>query len=235
MRMPEKVMACGHALCDSCIKIFGQRSYSERNTFELSECLLCGVSYSSSAFRFVPPTAGIRALTLDGGGVRGVIPLKFLEYIEKTLRKFCCPIQEYFDFVCGTSTGGLIAIGMFLLQWNTSESLQRFEDIARRTFTKQTDRVTLFAKALELLVAYIRDGQYSLSAIQEAFKLAFNSEIKMFNPLRNDTKVAVTTVTTTDSLPRLFTNYNGGKRPAELGYDVVRAKRAYDDISISEA
>lgn len=109
MRMPEKVLVCGHALCDPCIKIFGRRSCSEKNTFELSQCLLCGVSYSNSVFRFVPPTAGIRVLTLDGGGVRGVIPLKFLENIEITLRKFRCPVRDYFDFVCGTSTGEFLA------------------------------------------------------------------------------------------------------------------------------
>jgi hypothetical protein len=78
---------------------------TEKNTFEFSECLLCGVNYARSTFRFVPPTAGIRVLTLDGGGVRGVIPLKFLAHMEKMLRKLSCPIYEYFDFVCGTSTG----------------------------------------------------------------------------------------------------------------------------------
>lgn len=26
VQMPEKVVACGHALCDSCVKIFGVRS-----------------------------------------------------------------------------------------------------------------------------------------------------------------------------------------------------------------
>jgi hypothetical protein len=131
--------------------------------------------------------------------------------------------------------GGLIAIGMFLHQWNSSESLQRFEEVARRTFVKRKEGETFVGKALDLLLAYIRDGQYSLSPIREAFQVAIDSEIKMFNPLRNDTKVAVTTTTADGSLPRLFTNYNGGKRPAALGYDVVRAEKAHDDISISEA
>lgn len=124
---------------------------------------------------------------------------------------------------------------MFLLQWDMSESLQRFEEVAKKTFTKRKDGGTLLSKAVELLISYIEDGQYSLSAIQEAFRVTFDSEIKMFNPLRNDTKVAVTTTTADGSLPRLFTNYNGGKRPPELGYDVIRAERPRDDVSVSEA
>ncbi|KAF1992679.1 hypothetical protein P154DRAFT_405791, partial [Amniculicola lignicola CBS 123094] len=52
------------------------------------------------------------------------------------------------------------------------------------------------------------DGQYSLVVIKEAFKLIFNSLIKIFNPLQNDTKVTITTITTKESSPYLFINYN---------------------------
>jgi hypothetical protein len=102
---------------------------------------------------------------------------------------------------------------MFLLQWGTTESLQRFEETAGKTFGK---RKALLARALQLITAYVEDGQYSLDAIQEAFRKTFHTSLQMFNPLRNDTKVAVTTTDVNNSLPWLFTNYNGGKR-RELG------------------
>jgi hypothetical protein len=105
MRMPEKVVTCGHALDDSCIKIWGDRPSKENNTFTLSECLLCGVNYKSSTFRFVPPTAGVRALTVDGGGIRGIIPLMFLQHLDITLAWLRTQIKDHFDFVCGTSAG----------------------------------------------------------------------------------------------------------------------------------
>lgn len=105
LQMPEKVMVCGHALCDTCIKIYGRRSHTEKNTYELTECLLCGVTYAKAIFHFVPPTAGIRVLTIDGGGVRGIIPLKFLEHIERLLKNLCCPLRDFFDLACGTSAG----------------------------------------------------------------------------------------------------------------------------------
>lgn len=115
MRMPEKVLICGHALCDACIKIYGRRSASEKNTFELSECILCGVCYQNSVFRFVPPTAGFRILSLDGGGIRGVIPLIFLQHLQSELAPLECPLRDYFDFVCGTSAGKFCGMLRYLL------------------------------------------------------------------------------------------------------------------------
>jgi hypothetical protein len=105
MRMPEKVLTCGHALCDPCIKIFGTRSLSEKNTYEVPACILCGVNYQNAVFRFVPPTAGIRMLTVDGGGIRGVIPLMYLQHLDGLLSPFGCEVRDHFDFVCGTSAG----------------------------------------------------------------------------------------------------------------------------------
>lgn len=45
-------------------------------------------------------------LAIDGGGLRGIVPLQFLKYIEKRTGKRC---HQLFDFISGTSTGGLIA------------------------------------------------------------------------------------------------------------------------------
>lgn len=100
------------------------------------------------------------------------------------------------------------------MRWSVREVIQRFEDVAQKTFGR---RATFIARALQLVVAYVRDGQYSLAAVQEAFQKTLNSPLQMFNPLRNDTKVAVTTTRVKDSNALLFTNYNAGKRPESLG------------------
>src|SRR6516162_9826294 len=52
-----------------------------------------------------------RILSLDGGGIRGVFPAAFLARLEEYLE---CPIGRYFDLIAGTSTGGIIAIGLGL-------------------------------------------------------------------------------------------------------------------------
>nr|XP_020643239.1 85/88 kDa calcium-independent phospholipase A2 isoform X1 [Pogona vitticeps]XP_020643240.1 85/88 kDa calcium-independent phospholipase A2 isoform X1 [Pogona vitticeps]XP_020643241.1 85/88 kDa calcium-independent phospholipase A2 isoform X1 [Pogona vitticeps]XP_020643242.1 85/88 kDa calcium-independent phospholipase A2 isoform X1 [Pogona vitticeps]XP_020643243.1 85/88 kDa calcium-independent phospholipase A2 isoform X1 [Pogona vitticeps]XP_020643244.1 85/88 kDa calcium-independent phospholip len=50
-----------------------------------------------------------RLLTLDGGGVRGVVLIQFLIAIEKAAGR---PIRELFDWVAGTSTGGILALSV---------------------------------------------------------------------------------------------------------------------------
>ena len=116
--------------------------------------------------------------------------------------------------------GGLVVIDMFLLQWSVTESIQRFEQVARETFG---ERKPVLSRTLQLIKGYMEDGQYNLDAVQDAFRKTFNSSFQMFNPLRNDTKVSVTITAVADSLPWLFTNYNGGKRPPDLGiYFVLR-------------
>jgi patatin-like phospholipase/acyl hydrolase len=52
-----------------------------------------------------------RILSLDGGGIRGVFPAAFLARLEESLEY---PIGSYFDLIAGTSTGGIIAIGLGL-------------------------------------------------------------------------------------------------------------------------
>ncbi|MGH2667445.1 patatin-like phospholipase family protein [Flavobacterium sp.] len=54
----------------------------------------------------------IRILSLDGGGIRGIISCVILKYIEEQLQKLDHPdakIGDYFDLVAGSSTGGLLA------------------------------------------------------------------------------------------------------------------------------
>ncbi|CAO5683147.1 MAG: hypothetical protein HEEMFOPI_01892 [Holosporales bacterium] len=49
----------------------------------------------------------INILSIDGGGVRGIVPAVFLEEIEKRMQK---PLSNVFDVIAGTSTGGLLSL-----------------------------------------------------------------------------------------------------------------------------
>ncbi|BAZ08645.1 patatin [Calothrix sp. NIES-4071] len=51
----------------------------------------------------------IKILSIDGGGIRGIIPAIILSTIEEKTGK---PIAELFDVIAGTSTGGLLALGL---------------------------------------------------------------------------------------------------------------------------
>jgi uncharacterized protein len=58
-----------------------------------------------------------RVLALDGGGVRGIISLAYLERLEAILRQRFgseTVLADYFDLIGGASTGAIIATGLAL-------------------------------------------------------------------------------------------------------------------------
>lgn len=53
-----------------------------------------------------------KILSIDGGGIKGLYSLYVLQEFEKFFCKEGETISDYFDLICGTSTGGLIALGI---------------------------------------------------------------------------------------------------------------------------
>jgi patatin-like phospholipase/acyl hydrolase len=56
----------------------------------------------------------LRVLSIDGGGIRGLVPALLLEELERRLKAKgkSEPLHAYFDLIAGTSTGGIIAAGL---------------------------------------------------------------------------------------------------------------------------
>ncbi len=64
-------------------------------------------------------SAPIRILAIDGGGVRGLLPALILKELDRRIiaaaeatSRRAKPLSEYFDLIAGTSSGGLLAIGL---------------------------------------------------------------------------------------------------------------------------
>lgn len=73
-----------------------------------------------------------RILAIDGGGVKGTFPAAFLAAIEESIDD---RIPNYFDLIVGTSTGGIIALGLGL-GWTAAELLSFYEDYGPKIFQK---------------------------------------------------------------------------------------------------
>lgn len=88
-------------------------------------------------------------LALDGGGVRGLSSLLILQdlmrHINDKIRHQrhgeethdSVEPRDIFDFVVGTSTGGLIAIMLGKLRMTLQESIQAYHDLSRNIFGKR--------------------------------------------------------------------------------------------------
>ena len=58
-----------------------------------------------------PDDTDFRILSIDGGGIRGIFPAAFLAGLEERFLNGSS-VSRYFDLIAGTSTGGVIAIGL---------------------------------------------------------------------------------------------------------------------------
>ena len=84
-----------------------------------------------------------KILALDGGGIRGILSVEILAKIETVLReklgkdeKFV--LADYFDFIAGTSTGGIIAA---CLSWGMT--VDRIRDFYLRNGKEMFDKAVL--------------------------------------------------------------------------------------------
>ena len=97
-----------------------------------------------------------RILTIDGGGIRGTFPAAFLANIEQDLGQ---PIGRYFDLIAGTSTGGIIAIGL-ALGLRAADILKLYEEkgsdvnlashLVRDAFTDRFDQAIVVTNDTDL-------------------------------------------------------------------------------------
>ncbi len=63
----------------------------------------------TQAARHAEQDRPVRILSIDGGGIRGLIPARVLQEIENLTGR---RIADLFDLVAGTSTGGILALGL---------------------------------------------------------------------------------------------------------------------------
>jgi hypothetical protein len=99
---PEYMLPCGHAICDNCVVIYGSTSSRAEYHIDLPECPICDEAVNLT-IRQLPPTKGPIVISLDGGGVRGIIQLGLLRALEKRIGGIS--IAEVADLFAGTSVG----------------------------------------------------------------------------------------------------------------------------------
>jgi patatin-like phospholipase/acyl hydrolase len=147
----------------------------------------------------------VRILGIDGGGIRGVIPAAVLARIEERTGE---PVARLFDLVAGTSTGGILALGLAKPgaagrpAYTAAEMLSLYEKEGRRIFHSTAAwRVRALGGLAE--EKYRSDGIESV--LEEYF-----GEARLKDSL---TDVLITSYETERRIPFFFKSRNSRARP----------------------
>ncbi|MDJ0598429.1 MAG: patatin-like phospholipase family protein [Crocosphaera sp.] len=148
-------------------------------------------------------TPKYKILSIDGGGIRGIIPAILLAEIEKRTQK---PIHTLFDLMAGTSTGGLLALGLVKPDPDASEP--KAEYTAEELIAMYVDYggVIFYESFLEQLLGPVEDifaqPKYSPEGRDEVVTKFFGD-----TPLQNCLKeVFVTSYDIEQRIPVFFTS-----------------------------
>jgi uncharacterized protein len=125
-----------------------------------------------------------KLLAIDGGGIRGILALEILQKIEDVLRPKTGSenfrLAHYFDYIAGTSTGGIIAAGLSI-GMSVSEILKFYEEAGAQMFVKANLLKRLRYKfedeplALKLKEAFGADTNFGSERLQTLLLLVMRN------------------------------------------------------------
>jgi len=142
-------------------------------------------------------TKPFKILTIDGGGIKGLYSATVLARLEEKSGK---QAGECFDMICGTSTGGLIALGLAIGK-SAEELAKLYSEHGNKIFPTNNYRVARFfqstAQAFRQTLFF---GKYSNKALKKELKSIFGD--KRLGELNN--LVCIPSFNLTSGMPRVF-------------------------------
>ncbi len=142
----------------------------------------------------------VTILAIDGGGIRGLIPARIVESLE---RRTGMPACRLFDLVAGTSTGGIIALALTVPGQDRSRPEYSASDLVDLYRTRGPE---IFRRSIEHLVVSLgglAGPKYSAGALERVLRAYFGSA-RLSDAL---TPVLVTSYDTAAPAPYLFKSY----------------------------
>ena len=134
---------------------------------ELAAAIVRQASYLP--FRRRPRKAGrsFRVLCLDGGGIKGAYTAAVMAYWENATKR---SIAEHFDLIAGTSTGGILAIGLGL-GLTAGDILQFYRDEGSEIFPADNELVRLRHRFGHWL-----DSKFDQTVLKEKLEAAYEDK-----------------------------------------------------------
>ncbi|KAL7518065.1 hypothetical protein ACHAWX_002922 [Stephanocyclus meneghinianus] len=178
-----------------------------------------------------PGQRGLRVLSLDGGGTRGIAAITSIRHIVDAMGGI--EVCDAFDMIVGTSTGAIIAFLVGLRRESAADARIRYDTLIKRIFVKSLLKPIMLATTT---ASY--DEANLMEVLDEILK-----DDGMLDSRANPAVPLVTAVSSkmssTPSQLCLLRNYNygGGEMPDSFCIDPDKARKrlGLDDDDVVQA
>ncbi|XP_013611944.1 PREDICTED: phospholipase A I isoform X1 [Brassica oleracea var. oleracea] len=177
------------------------------------------------------PKQGLRILTMDGGGMKGLATVQILKEIEKGSGK---RIHELFDLICGTSTGGMLAIALGVKLMTLEQCEEIYKNLGKLVFAEPVPKDNeaaswrekldqLYKSSSQSFRVVIHGSKHSADEFERLLKEMCADEdgdLLIESAVKNVPKVFVvsTLVSVMPAQPFIFRNYQYSVGTPEMSY-----------------
>ncbi|XP_016197443.1 phospholipase A I isoform X3 [Arachis ipaensis] len=166
------------------------------------------------------PKQGLRILSMDGGGMKGLATVRMLKEIERGTGK---QIHELFDLICGTSTGGMLAVALGIKLMTLEQCEDIYKNLGKVVFAepvpKDNEAATwkekldqLYKSSSQSFRVVVHGSKHSAEQFESLLKELCDDEdgdLMIDSAVKNVPKVFVvsTLVSVMPGQPFIFRNY----------------------------
>lgn len=155
----------------------------------------------------------ITVLSIDGGGIKGVLPAVILDYLESLLQELDgkqARLADYFDIIAGTSTGGLVTAMLTAPDQNnrplySGEGIKPFYLENCPKIFPQTHSMFPFGRLMKSFLGPLYDGKHLQSIL--------TAELKHTKLSQAITNVVIPAFDIKRMQPVIFSTYEARRNP----------------------
>ncbi|KAM7530779.1 hypothetical protein LguiB_034189 [Lonicera macranthoides] len=144
---------------------------------------------------------GLRILSMDGGGMKGLATVQILKEIEKGTGK---KIHEMFDLICGTSTGGMLAVALGIKQMSLDKCEEIYKKLGKLVFAEPVPKDNEAATWREKLDQLYKSSSQSFRVVVHGSKHSADQFERLLKELCADEDGDLLIESAVKNIPKVF-------------------------------
>ncbi|XP_057962580.1 phospholipase A I isoform X2 [Malania oleifera] len=144
---------------------------------------------------------GLRILSMDGGGMKGLATVRILKEIEKRTGK---RIHEMFDLICGTSTGGMLAVALAIKLMTLDQCEEIYKKLGKLVFAEPVPKDNEAATWREKLDQLYKSSSQSFRVVVHGSKHSADQFERLLKEMCADEDGDLLIESAVKSIPKVF-------------------------------